>query len=447
MRLLVLTSNFPYPANGGSKVWLAGFLDYAVATLGVENVVLCCVSSVREEADAALAPCRVVLFAPAPAILRGVSVAFNSLLLRRRAIQEMLTAVPRGTARRVGDLFNTFDPEIVLVDTVRMVQHLPARTRGVWRRVIYLEDLHSLRYRRMLSSMDDYPEARIDPLGTFRRFVPAPLCGLVRSGAVRRRLLAVESTILARREMAMPGQFDQVLLANPNEATHLSQLTGASNVSAIRPLLRRAPPRRGKVPKRCFTGEPTFLFLGNLHTPANSFGLTLFLRHAMPRFLARIPLGRLLIIGTGANRELRQLGASFGRQVSFAGYVENLDAHCRTAAAMVVPLVFGTGIKIKVIDALARGLPIISTSCGIEGFDLEPDVHCLVEDDLSRFADAMVRLLDPAFNADVTRRIQRYYSEHLAPEVVERSYRALLLGTDTSLGPVAITKTPVAAQH
>jgi glycosyltransferase involved in cell wall biosynthesis len=154
----------------------------------------------------------------------------------------------------------------------------------------------------------------------------------------------------------------------------------------------------------------------------------------MPRFLARVPMGRLLVIGTGANRELCQLGASFGRQVSFAGYVENLDAYCCSAAAMVVPLVFGTGIKIKVIDALARGLPIISTSCGTEGFDLEPGVHCLVEDDLSRFADAMVRMLDPAFNADLTRRILRYYREHLAPQEVERSYRALLLGDVGAVG-------------
>jgi glycosyltransferase involved in cell wall biosynthesis len=165
----------------------------------------------------------------------------------------------------------------------------------------------------------------------------------------------------------------------------------------------------------------------------------------MPQFLARVPMGRLLVIGTGANRELCQLGASFGQQVSFAGYVENLDAHCCSAAAMVVPLVFGTGIKIKVIDALARGLPIISTSCGTEGFDLQPGVHCLVENDLSRFADAMVRLLDPAFNADLTRRILRYYREHLAPEAVERSYRALLLGDVGADGHMATPKTPIAA--
>jgi hypothetical protein len=50
---------------------------------------------------------------------------------------------------------------------------------------------------------------------------------LVRSGAVHRRLLALESAILARRETAMPWQFDQVLLANPIEAARLAQLTGA----------------------------------------------------------------------------------------------------------------------------------------------------------------------------------------------------------------------------
>jgi hypothetical protein len=129
MRLLVLTSSFPYPADVGRKAVLTGFVDYAVATLGTENVVLFCVSSVREEADAALAPCRVVFFTPASAILRGTLVALNSLLLRRRAIREMLTAVPITMARRITELFNTFGPDVVLV---RHDPHGPAPAEA-WR--------------------------------------------------------------------------------------------------------------------------------------------------------------------------------------------------------------------------------------------------------------------------------------------------------------------------
>jgi glycosyltransferase involved in cell wall biosynthesis len=433
VKLLALTSTFPYPPDGGSKAVLAGFLEYAVTTLGSENVVLLCVSSVREEVDAQhLAPCDVIFFSPASTIWRGLLVALKGLILRKRAIQEMLTAVSWAAARRVCTAFDAFAPDIVLVDTIRVVQHLPRRMRRVQRRVLYMDDLYSLRYSRMLSSMDDYPEVQIDPLGTFRRFVPGPLRGLPIRGAVQRWLLKTESAILARREAAMPMQFDQVLLVNPGEAVRLAHSSGATNVSSVVPLLRRAS-RPGPA-KRCFAGDPTFLFLGNLRVPANAHGLSLFLRHSMPLFLSRVPTGRLIVVGVGGSRELCELGGAFGQHVSFAGYVEDLDPLCCSAAGMVIPLVFGTGLKTRVIEALACGLPIISTSCGIDGFDLEPGRHCYVKEDIAGFADAMVRLLDPALNAALTRHILACYKERFSPDAVSRSYRAVLLGDGAASG-------------
>lgn len=426
VKLLILSSGFPYPVDAGRKAVLAGFLDYAVATLGAENVVLLCVSSDRAEEDAAsLAPCRVTFFKPAAAPLQGVLVVLNSLLLRRRAIQEMLVAAP-AAAPRIAAFSDGFDPDIVLVDTIRMVQHVPVSARQTMRCILYLDDLYSLRYRRTLSAMKDHPDAAFNPVGTFHRFLPGPARGLMRSRAVQRRLLALESTVLARREAAMPQQFDQVLLLNAKEAAQLAQETGAKNVSAIMPLLSRS--QRGEAPARRFTGDPMFLFLGNLRYDANAHGLSAFLKHAMPAFARKVPSGRLMIIGAGAGSELRELGGRFGQQVCFLDYIEDLDALCCSAAGMVVPLAFGTGVKIKVIEALARGLPMVTTSCGIDGLGLEPGIHCLVEDDLSGFADAMIRLIDPALNADLSRRSSAFYDERCAPEAVTRAYQAVFFG-------------------
>jgi glycosyltransferase involved in cell wall biosynthesis len=135
-----------------------------------------------------------------------------------------------------------------------------------------------------------------------------------------------------------------------------------------------------------------------------------------------------MVVGAGASRELREVGERLGQGVSFLDYVENLDALCGSSLGMVAPLRFGTGIKIKVIEGLARGLPVISTRFGIDGLDLKPGTHCLVEDDLAGFAKAMIRLLDPALNADFARRSFACYRERLAPEVVARGYRSALFG-------------------
>ena len=423
-RLVVLSSSFPYPVDAGRKAVLAGFLDCGVAALGAENVVLICVASVEDEEErASLSPCRVVFFRPAAFPYRAALLALNSLLLRRRSIQEMLVAGPAVT-RRIAGVLERFDPDVVLVDTIRMVQHLPRASRRGRRCVLYLDDLYSLRYRRTISAMVDHPDAAFDPIGTFERFLPPALRRFILGRSVLRRLLAFESGVLARREMKMPGQFDHVLLLNKDEAARLTRATGAKNVSAAMPLLPR--PRGGEAPARRFAGDPIFLFLGNLRYPANALGLSLFLQRTMPKFLARVSTGSLVVVGSGARPDLRDIGSRFGQRVSFLDYVEDLDALCGSAAGMVVPLVFGTGVKIKVIEALARGLPIISTSCGIDGLGLEPGIHCLVEDDVSHFAAAMVRLLDPVLNADLARQSLACYRDRFAPEVVARVYRAVL---------------------
>jgi glycosyltransferase involved in cell wall biosynthesis len=425
VRLLVLSSGFPYPVDAGRKAVLAGFLDYAVATLGAENVVLLCVSSMRsEEEAAALAPCRVVFFRPAAAVVRAALAALNGLLLRRRAIQEMVVAAP-AIAPSVAAFLAGFDPDIIFVDTIRMVQHLPPAARRLRRCVLYLDDLYSLRYRRTIAALEAYPDAAFNPVGTFDRFLPAALGRLTRSRALQRLLLALESGILARREAAMPCEFDRVLLLNAEEAARLASATGMKNVAAIMPLLPRPREAAGPAARR-FTGNPTFLFLGYLRYPANAHGLSLFLRRALPIFLTRVPTGRLVVAGAGASRELRALADSFGRQVSLAEYVEDLGPLFRSAAGMVVPLVFGTGVKIKVVEALALGLPLVSTRCGIDGLGLEPGVHCFVDDDIAHFPDIMLRLLDPATNAKISRAGAAYYARRLAPEAVVDAYRQLL---------------------
>jgi hypothetical protein len=172
----VLSSGFPYPADGGRKTVLAGFLDYAVRELGADNVLLVCVSSVSNEEDSAsLAPCSVVFFEPGSAMRLAALSAFDSMLLGRSAFQEALIAAPRARPR-IAAIFDEFNPSVVLVDTIRMVQHTPSGKRRTGRRhVLYLDDLYSLRYRRMLSAIDEDLREEVDLMGTFGRFLPGAL--------------------------------------------------------------------------------------------------------------------------------------------------------------------------------------------------------------------------------------------------------------------------------
>lgn len=423
MKVLFVSSGFPYPVDAGRKVVLSGFLDYAVTAVGADNVALLCISSGPDEEDLiGLAPCRTFFVPLAPAVVRAAGVVWNSLVLRRRPIQETTLAAP--AAKEVlRALLREMKPDVVVLDTIRVAGLVGAEERQAARCILYLDDLYSLRYRRTLEAMAKFPDAAIAALGTFGRFLPGPARRLVDNRSIQTFLLRLESILVAKREAQTPAAFDEVLLLNSAEAARLRELTGATNVHVVPPLIRRG----SRQLKRAFRGQPTFLFLGNLCYPANSYSLSLFLRRAMPALVEQAPDVRLMVVGRGKDTELVDLARSFNGSVEFLDFVEDLEALANSAAGMVVPLVFGTGLKIKVIEAFARGLPVVSTSCGTDGLEVRDGIECLIENDLAAFPRAMVQLLDPTVNERLSAAGATFYATHLAPNVVHAKYRGLFL--------------------
>jgi glycosyltransferase involved in cell wall biosynthesis len=76
------------------------------------------------------------------------------------------------------------------------------------------------------------------------------------------------------------------------------------------------------------------------------------------------------------------------------GFVEDVMPMMHRCTAMIVPLLSGSGMRIKIVEAMAASLPVISTSIGIEGIKAIRDVHALVADQPNDIRSSMKRLLD-----------------------------------------------------
>lgn len=136
------------------------------------------------------------------------------------------------------------------------------------------------------------------------------------------------------------------------------------------------------------------VFLGNLGYGPNVDALEHFEDEVRPILDARGVAAELCVLGPGVTDELR---SRFPR-VDFRGFVADLAGTLREFDVCVVPLRLGGGTKLKVLDAMAAGLPLITTSVGAEGLDISDGVHALVADSPQAFAGAVVRLLeDPQF--------------------------------------------------
>ena len=310
------------------------------------------------------------------------------------------------------------DADLEIWDTMRVGQYaryLPRRGR----RVLYADDLFSKRYASMRERIRT-DRSRMNPLGEFGQMLPAVARRLAATPMVYRPLLALEERLTARSEQRAPAAFDATILVNPIETEELRERSGSSSVQTLLPLLRE-PGRR----ERRFDGTPTFIFLGGLDFPPNRDGLTWFLRECREAVLSALPGFRLLVAGRATHDLPREADAWQGR-VRPLGWVEDLDGLLLSTAALISPLRIGSGIKIKVLEALARGLPVVATPHGVLGLDVGPDCGCLVATEPEGLARLMAQAADPIHNATLSAGASACWQHTYGPAVAARAYDAVL---------------------
>jgi polysaccharide biosynthesis protein PslH len=181
----------------------------------------------------------------------------------------------------------------------------------------------------------------------------------------------------------------------------------------------------------------TIVFFGLLSTLPNIDGLLWFLKDIWPRIRAAKPLARLKVLGKHAPESVRSQASA---HVEVVGFVEDLRPHLASAAALVVPLRLGGGTRLKIVEGMAMGKAIVSTTLGTEGIAAVPGRHLLIADDAAGFAASVVRLLDePALAGQLgaaarTRAVERY-AWSVAATTLEDFYRQVLASPPTTVAP------------
>jgi glycosyltransferase involved in cell wall biosynthesis len=138
----------------------------------------------------------------------------------------------------------------------------------------------------------------------------------------------------------------------------------------------------------------TLVFPGALTYDANLDAMTFFLDKVFPLIRAQQPGISLRITGKTDGVPLE--GLPLGEGVILTGYLEDVRPTIAQSWACVVPLRVGGGTRLKVLEAMALGTPVVSTSKGAEGLDITPGEHLLVADDPDHFAQCVVKLItDP----------------------------------------------------
>jgi glycosyltransferase involved in cell wall biosynthesis len=152
-----------------------------------------------------------------------------------------------------------------------------------------------------------------------------------------------------------------------------------------------------------FADRRDLLFIGNLAHRPNEDAVLFFMREVYPRLRERLPYVRLDIIGDNASAAIKAFSSE---DVRILGYIPDVEPYLRDRRVFIAPLRFGAGIKGKVGEAMAHGIPVVTTSIGAEGFGLTHGLDVMIGDDPESFAAAVQQL---------------YSQEELWQRVVENS--------------------------
>jgi glycosyltransferase involved in cell wall biosynthesis len=195
---------------------------------------------------------------------------------------------------------------------------------------------------------------------------------------VRQLYSAVDWRKLQREETAAWRWFDGVTVTSQRDGAILSSLEPSTPVSVV--------PNGVDVDLfRPATGEPepdSLLFFGAMNYYPNQDGLTYFVEQIFPLILAKRPRTKLKVVGPAPDSVKRLQSAN----IEVTGFVDAVEPYIDAASAVIVPLRLGGGTRLKIVEAMSKAKPIISTKVGAEGIDVVDGESALLADDPAGFA-------------------------------------------------------------
>lgn len=211
-----------------------------------------------------------------------------------------------------------------------------------------------------------------------------------------------------RWELEVLRQFDQVI--------SMSALDRHAMLTEVPTLAVRVVPNGVDVDHVPYAPAPAacrnVVFVASMDSEANHDGAMFLLREVWPLVASKCPDARLLFVGRNPQRDLR--AAHDGNTVIVTGTVSDVMTYYREAAVAVVPLRSGGGTRLKILEAMAAGVPVVSTTVGCEGLELVQDRDLIVADAADAIATAVAQLLEnPGLRSDMAAQ---------ARQTVERTY-------------------------
>jgi sugar transferase (PEP-CTERM/EpsH1 system associated) len=354
MKILFLTSRFPFPPIGGDKLRFFNILKY----LGKKhNVSIVCFSECKvspdilEEYKAYFCEIDIVIL---PKNYSYINCLYG--LIKRHPLQ-ISYYYSKEMERLVEKKIDEKKFDLLFVHLIRMAEYV--KEIPIYK-ILDMTDAQSLNYLRGLS---------------YRR-------------GVWSIINKIEMDRAQRYEQAIWRYFDKTLVVSPVDLQYLKKLDNEMSIDLL--------PNGVDIERYKFRltnhSNKKICFVGNMRTFPNTDAVIYFCKEILPLIKKKMPEIEFYIVGIEPSKKVKQL--SNIKNVFVTGKVENISEYIHTSAVSVAPMRVGAGVQNKILESMALGTPVVTTSIGLEGIEATLGKEILVADSPIEFADKVVELIE-----------------------------------------------------
>lgn len=378
MKILFLTSRFPYPPIGGDKLRVSKLIQslskehavtlFALSDENIKDSELNRYESYREKINVVYLPkfrsylnCLVGLFGRLP-----LQVYYYRSKQMKRLLEKEI---------------HSFD--LIFVHLIRMSEYVIDYSDS--NKVLDLTDAISLNYQRSIRYQK----------------------------GIKYLISRVERNRVLRYEREIVKKFDKSLFVSDVDKKFIENYIDSANIDVL--------PVGVDTDYFSYSGSGfdmnEIVFMGNMRTYPNSDAAYYFADRVFPLIRRSCPEAKFTIAGANPPRRIRDLRKK--KNVFVTGHVDDIRPYLRNAAVSVCPMRAGAGMQNKVLESMAAGIPVVTTKIGLEGIGAVPGNDILSAEGEQEFAKAVLSVLtDKQLREKISRNGRRFVEEKFSDSVV-----------------------------
>lgn len=303
---------------------------------------------------------------------------WNTFVARKWPIQCSLFYSDKNK-KAIHDYVQNIKPDYIFVDMIRTAMYFTAFKDTKCLKVLDMDDLLSARYEKQLHS-----KYKSNISGQYANSMSSLANLIVNNGTVRNFILNVEKKLTRKAEILYSGLYDKVIFVSDVETSYINKIIPNKAVTIPVGI------NTSNVDKRVAKAEKnTLTFVGNLNVAANVDSLRWIISDILP--LVKHPV-RFMVIGKCPDSVRDEYKDN--NHIVFTGRVVNLAEYVQKGQLFLSPLLYGTGIKTKILEAMSMGVPVVTNQVGAEGINAENGSEIMIADSEKDIAEIVDKILD-----------------------------------------------------